>query len=205
VCTTYLGTLALCHVDGNHKLIRWGFVVHAGIDGFSRKIMYIKCSNNNKATTVVSLFIEAVSEFGIPSRVRADQGGENVDIARFMLNHPLRGLGRKSFISGKSCHNQRIERLWRDVFTACLSTYYTVFWYMEDTDILDLSNDLHMQILQFVFIPRINAHLELFRNGWDKHSLSSARNRPPNQLWIIGQLDYRSPSKEKEMSTMVTV
>ncbi len=27
---------AVWHVDGNHKMIRWRLVIHAGIDGFSR-------------------------------------------------------------------------------------------------------------------------------------------------------------------------
>ena len=25
---------ALWHIDGNHKLVRWQFVIHGGIDGF---------------------------------------------------------------------------------------------------------------------------------------------------------------------------
>ena len=76
------GSLALWHVDGNHNLIRWGFVIHGAIDGFSRKIIYLKCSTNNMASTVLDLFINATNQFGLPSRVRTDQGVENVDIPR---------------------------------------------------------------------------------------------------------------------------
>ena len=34
------GPNSLWHIDGHHKLIRWRFVVHGGIDGFSRTIVY---------------------------------------------------------------------------------------------------------------------------------------------------------------------
>ncbi|KAF9053292.1 hypothetical protein BJ165DRAFT_1317852, partial [Panaeolus papilionaceus] len=29
---------ALWHIDGHHKLIKWGFVIHGIIDGYSRKV-----------------------------------------------------------------------------------------------------------------------------------------------------------------------
>jgi len=68
----------LWHIDSNHKLISWRFVIHGGIDDYSRAIVYLKCCTDNKASTVLQYFEEGVQEFGIPSRVRGDQGMENV-------------------------------------------------------------------------------------------------------------------------------
>ncbi|XP_013876453.1 uncharacterized protein LOC106526401, partial [Austrofundulus limnaeus] len=115
--------LALWHIDGNHKLIRWRIVIHGGIDGYSRKIMFLTASNNNRASTVLKAFITAVQKFGLPIRVRSDKGGENVEVARYMLQHPERGAERRSFITGRSVHNQRIERMWRDVWCVVTVNY----------------------------------------------------------------------------------
>ena len=86
------GPNALWHIDGNHKLIRWRLVIHGGIDGFSRLVVYLNCSSDNRAATVLNHFIEAVRHFGLPSRVRCDHGGENVLVAQAMLE--VRGLHR---------------------------------------------------------------------------------------------------------------
>lgn len=125
--------LGLWHFDGNHKLVRWRFVVHGCVDGFSRISVFLSCSTSNKAATVYSLFIKAVEDWGLPSRTRCDQGSENVDVVKYMLS--TRGTGRGSALVGKSVHNQRIERLWRDVFQDVLANFYELFSLMEELGI----------------------------------------------------------------------
>lgn len=61
--------------------------------------VYLHASDNNRSCTVLQLFIKAVEEYGLPSRVRCDQGGENFDVGTYMLE--LRGTGRGSIIAGK--------------------------------------------------------------------------------------------------------
>ncbi len=79
-------------LDGHHKLIRWGLVTHGGIDGFSRLVVYLRCSNNNRSATVYNSFLSAAAQYGLPSRVRSDQGRENYLIAAHMLEHRGRSM-----------------------------------------------------------------------------------------------------------------
>lgn len=179
------GPNSLWHIDGHHKLIRWKIVTHGGIDGFSRLIVFLKCSNNNLADTVLCLFMGAVDNFSLPSRVRGDKGSENFSVANYMEQQ--RGTNRGSFIFGKSVHNCRIERLWRDVFYSVIQTFYSLFYYLESADELNIDNDIDMFCLHYVFIPRINAALVEFKEAYNNHNMRTEHNWSPYRMWINGR------------------
>jgi len=112
-------------MDGHHKLIRWHFVTHGCIDRYSWIIMFLKCSTNNRASTVYQLFREAIENYGLPSRVRSDQGGENYLVAQHMLHYC--GIQRNSMITGCSTHNQRYGMMCTDLLLKC-SIVSSIFW-----------------------------------------------------------------------------
>ncbi|XP_067249285.1 uncharacterized protein [Chanodichthys erythropterus] len=160
-----------------------------------RMVMYLNAANNNHASTAYHFFSEATQTFGLPSRVRGDQGVENVQIARFMFSS--RGTDRGSFISGKSVHNQRIERLWRDVRIMVTNKYSDMLHSLEAEGLLDISVVEDLFSVHYTFLPRLQADLDTFSEAWNHHPLSSEGNRSPEQLWQIGMMHTNNDRSER--------
>eukprot|EP00731_Ephydatia_muelleri_P003305 Em0001g3305a len=99
------------HMDGYDKLKPYGFPIHACIDGFSRKIIWLELSTtNNDPGVVAQYYLTAVFQLGgCPARMRSDHGTENVTIATcqmaFRHYHGDRYAGANSFIFGSSIRN----------------------------------------------------------------------------------------------------
>ena len=187
------GPNSLWHIDGHHSLIRWRFVIHGCIDGYSRLITYLHCATNNKSQTVFNQFWYATRKYGIPSRVRSDKGGENYKVCYFMIS--TQGTGRGSHIAGSSTHNQRIERLWRDVFRCVCSTYHSLFYSLEAEHLLNPDSEIDLFVLHCVYLPKLQYALDTFANAWNNHPMRTEANCSPKQIWLNGIIHPQNRSQ----------
>ncbi|KAG6906726.1 hypothetical protein DXG01_012416 [Tephrocybe rancida] len=183
------GPNALWHHDGQHGLIRYKIVIHAFIDGHSRFVTGIRASNNNLARTVLNLFLEAIEVHGCPSRTRGDHGTENVLVAEAMER--LRGVERGSYIWGRSVHNIRIERLWRDLTMGFGEKWKDFLRALELHDGLDVNSDAHIWLLHYLFLADINDDALDWANAWNEHvvSIHGERQRSPKDMFVFGMIE----------------
>ena len=130
--------------------------------------------------------MKVVQQYGLPSRVRSDEGKENTMVAQYMLEN--RGLDRGSMIVGSSVHNQRIERLWRDLHRCITQLYYRLFYFLEYQGSLNPVNEYHLFALQYVFLPWLNKYMDSFMKSWNNHSFYTEHGHSPNQLFTAGIL-----------------
>ncbi len=132
-------------------------------------------------------FQDAVLLFARPSRIRTDYGGENVQVGRHMES--VRGENHHAWLRGSSVHNQRIERLWRDMRHGFTQFWRDFFANLERQRILDVLNDSNLTALHHVFLPVMNRMLDEFVATWNHHKLRTKGQRTPYQLYVGGMLE----------------
>ncbi|OWF39875.1 hypothetical protein KP79_PYT11247 [Mizuhopecten yessoensis] len=100
------------HVDGYDKLKPFGIAIHGAIDGFSRKILWLKAGPSNNNPRVIARYcIACLKEMNdIPRMVRSDAGSENVIIRDIQVAlrsfHHGNMSDENSFTVGRSTANQ---------------------------------------------------------------------------------------------------
>ena len=113
-----MGPNEVWHVDGYDKLKPFGIAISGCIDGYSRKIMWLKCGKSNKdPAIIVQMYVQCVTKCGvIPMRLRTDCGTENGLMAALHCSlrseHGDEFAGAKSHMYSSSTSNQRIESWW---------------------------------------------------------------------------------------------
>jgi len=144
----------------------------------------MRASTNNRAETVLDMFIDAILDHGVPLRVRGDRGGENRDVSILMIL--LRGLQHCSFMWGPSVFNTRIERLWVEVGRRFARQWRAFFIRLEGCHLLERNNPQHRWLLHRLFLDSINEDCAKFREEWNAHPISGiGGGRSPNVSNLI--------------------
>jgi hypothetical protein len=146
----------------------------------------MRVHDNNRADSVLKLFLDAISTHGTPSRVRGDHGTENVRVAEWMEEN--QGRGRGSYIWGRfvefstsrdiftnfysrSVHNTRIERIWYDVTEGFGGKWKSFFTSLEAHEGLNVNNPAHIWLLHHLFLNDINQDALAWAEAWNHHKL----------------------------------
>lgn len=155
------GSNHIWHVDGYDKLKPYGFAINGCIDGFSRKMMWLKLgTTNNKPEVIAHHFVEAVLENElVPTILRADAGNEN-PIAGLIQqalrhNHLDEHAGERSFIVGPSTKNVRIERFWGECRAQAMGHYIDMIKALIDENIYNNKDVIERELLDFASLVKL--------------------------------------------------
>ena len=64
-----------------------------------------------------------------------------------------------------------------------------IYYHLEDVGYFNADSVEDMFCLHYVFVPRINRHLQRWVAGWNQHRIRTAGNQTPLQLYISGLLN----------------
>ena len=172
----------LWHIDGFVKLKPYGFCIQGGIDGYSRRILWLEVGiSNNKPAFIAKYFVGCVKVAGgTACIVRANLGTENTYVAgiqRFLRNDSCDSFFKdKSFMYGRSISNQQIEALWSQLRRRCASWWMEHFKELRGSGLYCDSNPVHVDCLRFCYMGLIRDELHRFARLWNNHRIRPAIN-----------------------------
>jgi len=145
------------------------------IDGFSRKILWLKAaSSNHNPAVIVSYFLSAVQQYGgYPNTVRTDCGTENTLVAAIQtsVTHRL-----SSHVYGSSPGNQRIECWWSFFRRNRSSWWLELFEDLIHLRAYDPSIPEQVNCLRFCFMRCVQSDLDEVRRDWNIHRIRPSRD-----------------------------
>jgi len=179
------------HIDGYDKLKHWGFPVHAAIDGFSRKILWLEVArSNNSPQKIASYYVRTVSEQGsCPVELITDLGTENglaASIQTFFRDNP----DAHRYVA--SPRNQRIEGWWSFYSKSHCTWWRSFFNDLEFQGTVDTSSEMAMELLWYCFHGILQAEFDAVKERWNTHRIRKSGNDTvpgrPDSLFFLPEL-----------------
>lgn len=173
----------------------FGFPIHAGVDGYSRKILWLEVVRSNNLPNIpAQLYLNSVKELkGCPIIVRTDCGTENGMLAAMQCYFRSDGTdsfaGERAHQYGTSTRNQRIENFWSHLRKMRSHWWINFFKDMVSSGVVDLDSELQKECLWFCFYSVLNDDLQKFKECWNSHHIRPSRHDcvsgSPNILFYL--------------------
>ncbi|CAH3019489.1 unnamed protein product [Porites evermanni] len=170
------------HIDGYDKLKPFGFPIHAGVDGYSRKVLWVELERSNNLPEITArYYLECVKEHGFcPLQTRTDCGTENGIIAAmqcyFRSEDSAPHSGESAHIYGTSTGNQRVENWWSHYWKSSSSWWIQFFKDLLDSGRVDIANETHKECLWFCFHGILQQELDKMKLYWNTHHIRPSRH-----------------------------
>ena len=149
---------------------QYGFPIHGGLDGFSRKILRLKVvRSNSNHIAPAALYWSAIKKQGLcPNLLKTDCGSENGDIVAV---HCFLTGSKLPYRYGALCSNQRIENWWSHLkrwFSAWVIDY---FKQLVHDGIYVPGNVAHMECICFGYANFLQCKLDIVKNEFNLHTI----------------------------------
>lgn len=199
------------HIDGYDKLKPYGFAIHGAIDGFSRKVLWLKVSRSNKNPAIIAkYFLEYVKSLsGTAEKVYADPGTENGNtggIQNFFRRESENP--ELSYRLVKSVYNQRIESWWGILRRQTGQQWINFFQEMHETGDFSNSDPLQVECMRYCIMPVLQNDLDEIRQLWNTHRIRSNRSAVcpsgiPDHIYHAPEqynaTDYKKPVSHEDV------
>lgn len=168
------------HIDGYDKLKPWGFPVHCGIDGYSRRVLWLNVTRSNNAPDNIACFY-------LDSMVAVIQA--------FFRDY----TEAHRYVS--SPRNQRIEGLWSQLCKQRSCWWRNFFKDLESAGEIHTTSEIKMEALWFAFSKIIQDDLDRVKEHWNTHRIRKSKFQTvagrPDSLYFLPEETYTLDCKQE--------
>ena len=162
----------------------FGFPMHACIDGWSRKVLWLYVTrSNNWPHNIATYYLDAVENQGeCPQKLITDLGTENGLMASI---HSFFRDDLSSHRYVPSPRNQRSETWW-SYFRRSRTNWWIIFFKdLEHQGTFNPASELESECLWFCFAPLLQEDIEQLKEHWNTHYIGKSRHDTVSGLLLL--------------------
>ena len=185
------------YCDGYDKLKPFGFPIHACVDGWSRKALWLYVTrSNNWPHNIATYYLEAVEQQGgCPQKLITDLGTENGLMASI---HSFFRDDLNSHRYVPSPRNQRIEAWWSYFRRSRTNWWINFFKDLEDQGTFNPASELESECLWFCFAPLLQLDMDQLKEHWNTYYIRKSRHDTipgrPDSLYYLPENHGGAPN-----------